>query len=333
MNHPNQPPRTPGHDCTRQALAWGPHPVWRIVLALLAHAGITLTAGHAAAQSPAVVAEAEQPPAEEELGVKWIRLTQDAQGRPAGLDTCIVRYTGKFNGRPVTVDLVGAVHVGDHAYYQLLNQRFKGYDAVLYELVAPEGKNIPKQTREGRWNPLGALQTGMQTVLALEHQLEQIDYTQLNFVHADMSPQEFFATMKERGESVLSMVWRAVNETAAAGNNEEAADMAAQANAELLIAMFSKNRARRLKIAMARQFDQMEFLMASFGGEEGSTLIEERNKKALEVLRRELNAGKSRLSIFYGAGHLADMHERLVGEFGMQPQSIEWITAWDLSEE
>ena len=40
----------------------------------------------------------------------------------------------------LAVDLVGAVHVGDKAYYQELNKLFKNYDAVLFELVAESDK-------------------------------------------------------------------------------------------------------------------------------------------------------------------------------------------------
>jgi len=60
-------------------------------------------------------------------------------------------------------------------------------------------------------------------------------------------------------------------------------------------------------------------------------LITERNRAALKVLRDQLNAGKKDLAIFYGAGHLADMDERLREDFGFEPVSITWLTAWDLT--
>ncbi len=34
------------------------------------------------------------------------------------------------------VDLIGAVHIAHREYFQLLNKKFRNYDAVLYELVA-----------------------------------------------------------------------------------------------------------------------------------------------------------------------------------------------------
>ena len=41
-------------------------------------------------------------------------------------------------------------------------------------------------------------------------QLDEIDYTKRNFVHADMSPDEFAASMKKKGESLWNMIWKAM---------------------------------------------------------------------------------------------------------------------------
>ena len=51
--------------------------------------------------------------------------------------------------------------------------------------------------------------------------------------------------------------------------------------------------------------------MVSFGGEDGSAIITDRNKKALVVLKKEIADGKKKIGIFYGAGHLSDMDKRL----------------------
>jgi hypothetical protein len=71
-------------------------------------------------------------------------------------------------------------------------------------------------------------------------------------------------------------------------------------------------------------------MLTSLGGEEGSVLISDRNEAALKVLRKEIAAGKKRLAIFYGAGHLADMDKHLRQDFGLKPVEITWLTAWDL---
>src|SRR4029077_14149168 len=127
--------------------------------------------------------------AEGKLGTDWGRLEYDAKHEPLGMQTAIVHYVPvkpPASGPPVSVDLVAAVHVADAAYYDELNRRFEKYDAVLYELVAPEGTVVPRGRGTSNTNPLGAMQNGMKEVLDLDHQLEKIDYTKKNFVHADM---------------------------------------------------------------------------------------------------------------------------------------------------
>lgn len=262
------------------------------------------------------------------IAQKWVRYAEDPSGDPLGMQTSIVRY--QKPGETSYVDLVGAIHVGDAKYYAELNRRFAKYDALLYELVAPEGTRIEKGAVASDRHPLGMLQGGMKDVLELEHQLEQVDYTRPNFVHADMSPDEFFKSMDQRGEGIVQIFFRmmgaSITEQSKLQARGESPDI------DLMKALFAPDRARQLKIAFARQLTQMESLLNDFGGAQGSTLITERNKKALEVLARERKAGKQKIGIFYGAGHLSDMHERMVRDFGMKPMSEEWLTAWDLSE-
>ena len=70
--------------------------------------------------------------------------------------------------------------------------------------------------------------------------------------------------------------------------------------------------------------------MYALEGKEGSTLITERNKKALSVLQKQLAMGKKRIAIFYGAGHLSDMEKRLAKDFGLIRSKEEWLDAWNL---
>ena len=245
---------------------------------------------------------------------EFIRVKR-AGGVKKALQVAIVSYKKqRADGSDVLVDLVSAVHVGDKSYYADLNRRFENYDAVLYELVAPEGTRIPKGGGETT-GFIGNLQVGMKNVLGLSYQLQEIDYTPKHFRHADMSPQEFERSMKDRGESFFSMflkMW--------------AAGMAQQASGgglndfQLIGALFSSNRENALKSLMAEQFTDMDGMMAALDGKEGSTLVTERNKKALEVLRSELkNPNSKRIAIFYGAAHMDDFHDRLMQEFDMQP--------------
>jgi hypothetical protein len=279
------------------------------------------------------VSAAASESAKNELGRDWVRVQHGRDGKPVGMQTAIVRYARKASASssapPVVVDLIGAVHVGDVAYYRELNQEFKQYDALLYELVAAEGTVVERGRGTSNAHPVGALQNGIKTLLELDHQLEEIDYTRPNFVHADMSPDQFFQAMKDRNESFLQMYFRLLGNAMA--HQSEFAAKGESLDFELFAALLASDRPRRLKMALAKQLAEMESLMVSFGGEEGSVIISERNKIALKVLKEQLAAGKRKLGIFYGAGHLNDMDERLRKDFALEPVSIRWLTAWNLS--
>jgi hypothetical protein len=280
---------------------------------------------------------------EPKLGSDWVRLEHDERGQIVGMQTAVIRYArpaapNSTNGTPkskdlappdVVVDLIGAVHIADIAYYRQLNERFKQYDAVLYELVAPEGTVVERGRGTSNAHPVGAMQNAIKTFLELDHQLEYVDYTKPNLVHADLSPDQFFQRMRDRKETFLQLYFRMLGQAMA-----QQSDMTARGDSpdlDLFAALFATDRPRRLKIALAKQLAEMESLMVSFGGEQGSVLITERNKRALEVLRTQITNGKKKFGIFYGAGHLNDMDERLRNEFGLEPTEISWLTAWNLA--
>lgn len=268
------------------------------------------------------------------VGTDWVRVEFDANKKPLAMQTAIVRYTGQAAGtdgqrRDVAVDLIGAVHVGDVAYYEDLNKKFTQYDALLYELVAPPGTVVEPGRGTSNRHPVGILQNGMKTMLELDHQLEKIDYKKPNFVHADMSPDQFAKAMRDRNESFLQMYFRLLG-TALAQQGDLAAN--APSDIDVFAALFAKDRPRRLKILLAQQMADMESILVSFGGEQGSAIITDRNKIALNVLKDQLAGGKTRVGIFYGAGHLQDMDERLRKDFALKPAAISWVTAWNLAE-
>ena len=283
-----------------------------------------------ASEKESVEGKTEDVAAAEEEAPKqtYIRIARDEDENPVSLDTSVITFEAsgeKHKG--ITVDLVGAVHVGDVAYYEKLNELFETYDVLLYELVAPEGTRVPKGGRKGG-GAIGLLQGGMSSLLELEHQLEQVDYTKDNFVHADMSPEEFAKSMKDRGESFWAMFFKAMGQSAAQsgrGGKQQISD------ADLLMAMFAKDRSLRLKRLIARQFEDMESQMSIFDGPDGSTIITERNKKCFEVLKEHLGKGHKRIGVFYGAGHLADMEKRMAEDFAMERTGEKWIAAWDLT--
>ena len=81
---------------------------------------------------------------------EFARVAEDEQQRPLALQLAIASYVSRIGDSSVQVDLISAVHIGDAEYYDDLNQRFRSYDAMLYELIAPKDAVISDRDSESK---------------------------------------------------------------------------------------------------------------------------------------------------------------------------------------
>ncbi|MGI9244178.1 MAG: hypothetical protein ACR2RV_25495 [Verrucomicrobiales bacterium] len=278
-------------------------------------------------------APAAKAPAVEEPAVEPTDFVQFEDGNPLSkLRTATVTYT---DGNGLEVDLIGAIHIADSSYYDALNESFKEYDALLYEMVGSERKG-PLQPgdldSEGRGgNPIRSLQVMMQKALELDYQLSGIDYTAENFVHADMDANTFRRMQEERKEGLLKLVLQSYK-----AQFQMIADGKAPATmgiADVIKILLSGDTASGLKLVLGRQFDQIEYLITAMEPEDGSVILTERNKVALKVLKEQIEKGAKKIGIFYGAAHLADMEQRLIDDFGLEKGEVTWLDAWTVKNE
>lgn len=254
-------------------------------------------------------------------GDDFIRHVSDESGTPRALEVAITGFEAPSGAR---VELVSAIHVADRRYFAELDRRLAEYAVVLYELVGEPGQVAAP--RGGAPSMIGLMQGGMKNALGLAFQLDEIDYARQNMVHADLTPNEFSASMRDRKESFLGMMLRAW----AMAMAEQGSGEAVGQEAELIKALFADDRQRALKRVLAAQLSDQTELLETLAGDEGSTLITVRNERALEVLREQLDEGARDIAIFYGAGHMPDFEKRLAEDFNMRRVSNEWIEAWDL---
>ncbi len=256
---------------------------------------------------------------------RFIRIQRDEKREPVALQTVITKYVPAGSATGVEIDLVAVVHIGEQAYYRRLNNEFEKYDAVLYELVAPEDTKPTKDGVRKSDNPLAMLQLGMELLLRLKHQLEVVDYQKANFIHADLSLEGMKKAMKDRGEDEMTVVLRVFAELMQKMRKEadKPGSPAPDFGLEDLL------NATKLKRLMAQQFEDA-------GGDAGlgktinQLLVEDRNKACMTILKQQLAAGKKKVAIFYGAAHMPDFDKRLKDELGMKRTSSEWIDAWSL---
>lgn len=266
---------------------------------------------------------------EKRKAMEFIRLRKDKDGKPIALETAIVRYVPDSGEGGVSLDLIGAVHVGDEKYYKQLNKRFEGYDALLYELVAEKGTRIPKGGKPG--GDMLPVEV-MKQFLQLESQLVHIDYTKKNFVHADLSPKEMKAALKKRGENGLTLSLGILRDMIREANKMEKAQ--AQNNVEipeltLSDFIFRSSGAVKMKRFLAAQLSSTQ-TMGAMGETLNQLLISDRNQAALKVFQTEMAKGKRKMALFYGAAHMPDFEKRLLSDYGLKRDKVEWVTAWDL---
>lgn len=292
---------------------------------------------------------------ENEFESPWFRLAREGK-IPQRLETSIVTYSGEYededgNKREVSVALVGAIHIADAEYYKSLNEIFKEYETVVFEMVSNgddasliEAIEKERQSKSkydlSPLNAVSTLQMVMGDLLGLTYQIDGIDYGAGNLVRGDMNADEFIIQLINNGDvgaflsdSFFSSIF----------DREPNYDLESLG----LAILFSNNKQLTFKRFMANELIKSEIsdvdkerqrLDDDANGKEEkkereTALIQLRNKKAISAVKKELQKGRSRIAAFYGAAHLPDMEKRLQSELNLkQVGEPRWITAWDMTE-
>ena len=256
---------------------------------------------------------------------EYLRFVDGSNEFEGELQTAIVHFE---NTEGMRVDLVAAVHLADPGYYQQLNALFADMDAVLFELVIDTGRDNGSSRRA--MSTLGVLQTMIGNFLGLAFQLEGIDYTAANFVHADLTSDELQAVMAERNDSFMRTFMALARATPqdpdpdSTGNSQTAGAMS------ILQALQSDDSAAALKYLFAQELPRMESLDLAGQLEQELTILGARNARAISVLNRELQEdGNSHIALFYGAAHMPGL-ARDLRAMGYEEISTRWLTAWAL---
>lgn len=265
----------------------------------------------------------------------WLKLERDERGVPLRLATSIVRFEGEFRAsdgetRPVSVDLIGAIHLGEAAYYERLDAEFKEYETVVFELVAEKGfdaKDIAaaqKAKSEGPASPLDVVplfQQSLADALGFVNQTDGIDYAAPNLKRGDADADDFLVRLTTGGDiprffadSTLRSFFTSEN-----GRFEGWA----------LVYFFAKNKRLALRRLFADELARTELTVDPDARE--TALIHYRNEIAVDVAKKELEAGKTKIAVFYGAAHLDDLARRVEKTLQNSRRSEpRWIAAWSM---
>ena len=264
----------------------------------------------------------------------YVRYAEDTKS--ARLETAIKTFTLPSGKR---VDLIGVVHIADDAYYQELNQRFDAYDTVLFELVGDpkrltESAPLPEQQRkiQPRSGMVSSIQQAAGTYLNLTFQLDAIDYTRKNMVHADVTAEEFEKRQKERGETTISLFARAMQ--AQLNGQANTAAMRELDTFGLIRILMSEDSAAEFKKVLAKSLDQMESLTAAIEGKDGTVILGGRNSVVMSKIKEVLaNRRQRRIAVFYGSAHMPGIESALITDMKAKVTAEEWLAAWTMPKQ
>lgn len=232
------------------------------------------------------------------------------------------------NADGVELDLVAAVHLGEEEYYAQLNDYFTTRDVVLYELVA-EANQIPVRDGAGSSSFIGFIQQSMADFLQVGFQLNEIDYSPYNFLHADLTPSQLQALMASKNESFLSMFLDLAMTQMTEQNAASGEPLTPLSMLSILRAMNAEDQSAAFKYLFAVELGRSGGVMVGAELEQQFTILGDRNEAALRVLRGALqNPDMQRISIFFGAAHMPGIERAAIAELGFSRKAERWLPAW-----
>src|SRR5437773_3643677 len=204
------------------------------------------------------------------------------------------------NDDGVTVRLVSAVHIGEAAYFHDIQMSFEKCDAVLYEMVKPRDSGPPQKGVHSD-STISQLQRFLKDRLDLTFQLDEIDYTRPNFIHADLDAETFQELQSERGESFASLMLSALMRSLSDPGSIKQFD---DEPTDVVDLMTRPDGERQLKLLLGRHLGDIEREAMGLDLLNGSVILTERNKAVMKALDESIKSGKKDIAIFYGAAHM-----------------------------
>lgn len=285
-----------------------------------------------------------------------IRYAPPAVGKAGGLDIAITEYRPADGGPSVA--LVGVVHVADAYYFDALQQELDRFPTVLYEGVKPEDftkEDWQRSFREGG-GEAARLQRDLAGWFGFEYQLEALDYSRKNFVHADMSMEDFLA---EGGGSLLPGIAGAAADAKRSDGTTASEDAVTtradaqpgDAGREAVEPVGAIGTDIRATWNAVKQFGDValgtpgplrSLARKMFAETMGTTdigrvlemrpgfselILIRRNEVVMKRLMEVLPTTEGPIAIFYGAAHMRDLEERLA-KLGYERGKARWLRAW-----
>ncbi|KAJ0089990.1 hypothetical protein Patl1_13245 [Pistacia atlantica] len=266
----------------------------------------------------------------------FMRFKRGSRKGSAQLQTAVVSYKKKFPWSLLPpflqVDLVSTIHIADKEYFETLQKELEDYDGILYEMVAS------RESLENRRNP------------ADTKKLRNLDYETFKLLQLEKGESFFTFARDMTLKSTKAMVQPSIPEDLGPWRSKllwasrvlpmplvglliigsVCTDVGSQPSEYPELEALSRlDFGAAMKVFLAKRLTS-EFTQVTADVEESSVIIGERNRAAIEALRRAIDEGHSKIAILYGGGHMPDLSRRLREEFDLFPSQVQWITAWSI---
>jgi hypothetical protein len=239
--------------------------------------------------------------------------TQDAWRRAIRYECCMVTSVGEATGKdtepkPRLVSLGADGEPGG-----------RGVDADLQTI--PDRATLPLSQNEGN------IQSELAEALNLAFQLEAIDYSHPSWRCSDMAIDQLKRELDRRGADFT------VLEDTLAGTSFSGRIARILLQAVRLFDRFTdgavSDTVKVVLIEMLADESLIEMSMQQFDPALMEVLIDERNQVVIDDLQQVLREqpGAQSIAVFYGAGHMQDLAERLRDQLGYAHEGGRWFKA------
>jgi hypothetical protein len=255
--------------------------------------------------------------------------------------------------RGPAVWLAAVMHVGEPDYYRALQHFLDAQTVVLYEGINPESRQhhaheaasashasmpaAPHTNAAGDYS----MQSTLAHSLGLVFQLDAIDYDRANFLNSDLSILQIQRIMAAGqppaapgraggGNASFNTLLQIMDGSSLLGSLFKVGMQIVAASPELQA---------MTKLAFIEAVGQLKGDLSDAQGlppewrQLVKVLIQARNKNLMADLKAELKKvpRSGSIAIFYGAGHMDDLEQRLTGELHYRPASDTWLAAFSVN--
>lgn len=242
-------------------------------------------------------------------------------------------------GKGPAVWLSGVSHVGESNYFATLQRHLEGHSLVLFEGVGARDKRMRFDPNEEV-----SIQHTMASALGLVFQLAAIDYDRPQFRNSDLTIPQLQRLLAGQAAGEPGSGTGAGTGNGTGGNREFQELLGVMDGSSVLGTLLhaglkligSSPKLRAVtKIIMIETLGQLTGDMSAIRGMPPEiqrlmeVIIRERNKVVVADLQKALATRPvpSSISVFYGAGHMADLEKRLRNELGYRPSEEKWLRA------